>query len=238
MKRVGFVRTAVLIVLLVLTTFCYAMQEQQGDKHGKPDKQSEPDKQKGKQHQKGQNKKQEAQQQQRQNQDTQRAQKQDRQNQDKQRQQSAQQQQRQDQDRQRVNRPAQLRPTSLQQREYQQQQQGAWHQYRARTWESEHRNWQQRGGYNGYRIDDSYFRTYYGRNHWFRVYHLPFMVADGYPRFQYNGYWFSFVDPYPEYWGDNWYETDDVYVDYVDDGYYLYNRRYPDRPGITINISF
>jgi hypothetical protein len=47
------------------------------------------------------------------------------------------------------------------------------------------------------------------------------MIYGGYPRFQYRGYWFSPVDPYPEYWGDSWYENDDVYVDYSNDGYYL-----------------
>jgi hypothetical protein len=35
------------------------------------------------------------------------------------------------------------------------------------------------------------------------------------------------VDPWPEYWGSDWYDNDDVYVVYVDNGYYLYNRRYP-----------
>jgi hypothetical protein len=44
------------------------------------------------------------------------------------------------------------------------------------------------------------------------------------------------VDPWPEYWGNDWYDTDDVYVNYVDNGYYLYSRRYPD-PGIAINIT-
>ena len=58
----------------------------------------------------------------------------------------------------------------------------------------------------------------------------------GYPRFQYSGYWFSLVDPWPEYWANDWYDTDDVYVTYVDNGYYLFNRRYP-RTGIAISIS-
>lgn len=64
------------------------------------------------------------------------------------------------------------------------------------------------------------------------------MIVGGIPRFQYGGYWFDILDPYPYYWGDNWYETDDVYVDYVDDGYYLFNRRYPGRPGIAVRIVF
>jgi hypothetical protein len=57
----------------------------------------------------------------------------------------------------------------------------------------------------------------------------------GRQRFQYGGYWFGLVDPWPEYWSSDWYDNDDVYVDYYDDGYYLYNRRYP---GDRISISF
>jgi hypothetical protein len=64
------------------------------------------------------------------------------------------------------------------------------------------------------------------------------MVVGGYPRFQYQGYWISTVDPWPEYWGNDWYDNDDVYVNYADNGYYLYNRRYPSNPGIAISISF
>jgi len=41
------------------------------------------------------------------------------------------------------------------------------------------------------------------------------------------------VDPWPESWSDNWYDTDDVYVGY-DNGYYLYNSR---DPGYAIAIS-
>jgi len=52
------------------------------------------------------------------------------------------------------------------------------------------------------------------------------VVYMGYPRFSYGGFSFMLLDPWPEYWPENWYSTDDVYIDY-DDGYYLYNRRYP-----------
>ena len=61
------------------------------------------------------------------------------------------------------------------------------------------------------------------------------MYVGGHRRFQYGGFWFGFVDPWPEYWSANWYDDDDVYVDYYGDGYYLYNRRYP---GDRIAISF
>jgi len=51
----------------------------------------------------------------------------------------------------------------------------------------------------------------------------------GYPRFSYGGYSFMLVDPWPEYWADNWYDSDDLYIDYNggDGGYYLHDRRYP-----------
>jgi len=62
------------------------------------------------------------------------------------------------------------------------------------------------------------------------------MVVSGYPRFQYEGYWFSTVDPWPEDWANNWYDTDDVYVTYVNNGYYLFNSRYPN-VGIAVSIS-
>ena len=111
----------------------------------------------------------------------------------------------------------------------------AWQSDRARSWKSEHRSWQQRGGYNGYRVPDDRFRSYYGQDHGFRIYSLPVVFIGGRQRFQYGGYWFGLVDPWPEYWSNDWYDSDDVYVDYYDDGYYLYNRRYP---GDRISISF
>jgi hypothetical protein len=114
------------------------------------------------------------------------------------------------------------------------EQRGVWQQHRARSFESEHRTWQQRGGYSGYRIPDDHFRGYYGQNHGFRIYSLPLIVMGGYPRFQFGGYWFSLMDPWPEYWSDNWYENDDLYIDYYNDGYYLYNRRHP---GIRLAIN-
>ena len=62
------------------------------------------------------------------------------------------------------------------------------------------------------------------------------MVVGGFPRFQYGGFWFSVVDPWPGDWSNNWYETDDVYVVYQNDGYYMYNRRHP-HVGIAISVS-
>jgi hypothetical protein len=62
------------------------------------------------------------------------------------------------------------------------------------------------------------------------------MVVGGFPRFQYNGFWFTLVDPWPSYWSNNWYQTDDVYVVYANNGYYMYNQRYPE-VGIAISVS-
>jgi hypothetical protein len=70
----------------------------------------------------------------------------------------------------------------------------------------------------------------------FRIYGLPFTVFNGYPRFQYDGYWITLLDPWPGYWSNDWYYTDDVYVVYENDGYYLYDDRYPGI-GIAISIS-
>ena len=108
---------------------------------------------------------------------------------------------------------------------------------RAKSWNNDHRTWAQRGGYNGYRIPEDRFRGFFGRDHYFRIYNLPMLFVGGYPRFRYDGYWVTFVDPWPETWPDTWYETDDVYLDYTDDGYYLYDRTRPG-PGIAVTITF
>jgi len=78
------------------------------------------------------------------------------------------------------------------------------------------------------RIPDDRFHSNFGREHAFHVGN-PVMVG-GYSRFQYGGYWFGFVQPWPV----GWYYTDDVYIDYVDGGYYMYNPYYP---GARFSIS-
>lgn len=110
-------------------------------------------------------------------------------------------------------------------------------QSRAGSWDNDHRGWGQRGGYNGYRVPEDRFRLYFGNSHFFRIYGLPLVFVGGYPRFQYDGYWVTFVDPWPETWPDTWYQTDDIYLDYSGDGYYVYNRRRPG-PGIAVTIAF
>jgi len=81
------------------------------------------------------------------------------------------------------------------------------------------------------RIPDERFRSNFGRGHRFRMGN-PVMV-DGYSRFQYGGYWFGYVQPWPA----GWYYTDDFYIDYVDGGYYMYDPYYPGaRFAITVVI--
>ena len=62
--------------------------------------------------------------------------------------------------------------------------------------------------------------------------HSP-TIYMGYPRFSYGGFSFLLLDPWPEYWTEDWYDSDDVYVGY-DNGYYLYNHRYP---GVGLAIA-
>ncbi len=131
----------------------------------------------------------------------------------------------------------QLERSPEQAHDQQRKQESAWQERRANHWEYERRSWQQRGGYNGYRVPDDYFHDHYGDGHAFRIYGLPFAYEAGNPRFQFNGYWFTMLDPYPENWGGRWYETDDVYIAYRGDGYYLFNRGYPGPNGIALSVS-
>jgi hypothetical protein len=78
------------------------------------------------------------------------------------------------------------------------------------------------------RIPDDRFRANFGREHRFHI-GRP-VVVEGAPRFQYGGYWFVFVEPWPEGWGYD----DEVYVDYIDGGYYLLS---PVHPGVQISIN-
>lgn len=110
-------------------------------------------------------------------------------------------------------------------------------QSRANTWQTEHQTWTQRGGYVGYRIPDNRFRLYFGHDHFFRIGGLPMVFVGGLPRFQYDGFWFTLMDPWPEDWAGDWYSSDDVYVDYEGDGYYLYNRMHPG-VRLALTVSF
>src|SRR6266404_1315378 len=247
MRPIGIISTTALFLILGMAAPVDARQ-------GKPDKQEE----KGKPAKQEQAAKPERQQQAKGQQDQQRQQRQQQDNSAKQQQQARGQQDQQRQQRQQQDNSAkqqqQARGQQDQQRQQRQQQdnrsaqrrspaqvhqqQVAWQGSRAHSWQSEHRTWQQRGGYRGYRVPEDRFRGYYGQDHGFRIYSLPVRYVGGHRRFHYGGYWFGLVDPWPEYWSNDWYDSDDVYVDYYGDGYYLYNRRYPsDRIAISFYLN-
>jgi hypothetical protein len=254
MRRFTGIGTAALFLLLGTVAPTYAYQGQQ-EQHPKPQQQQEKNKkqqdQKKKKQQKPrtQQKQQPAKGQQPQQQPrTQKPRAQQQRQQQPRTQQPQTQQPRTQQQRTQQQPRTQQRPRTRQQQANRPSQQGrpvprseqprVWQQHRARNWQAEHRTWQQRGGYNGYRIPQVHYRRYFGRSHLFRIYTLPMLLFGEYPRFQYGGYWFSLVDPWPQYWSNNWYENDEVYIDYSGDGYYLYNRRYPrDRIAITFYLN-
>jgi len=114
---------------------------------------------------------------------------------------------------------------------------GVWHGQRARHWQSEHRDWQERGGYEGYRIPEARYRSGFGPRHAFRLRRQPVAIIGGFINFQFGGFGFSILDPLPEYWSEDWYDSDDVYIDDVGGGYYLRSRRHPqDHVSLSITL--
>jgi hypothetical protein len=87
---------------------------------------------------------------------------------------------------------------------------------------------QQHAGNNGGgRIPADKFKANFGQQHSFRV------SAGDYRnhRFQYGGYSFGFVDPWPS----NWLYTQNVYVVEMNGVYYLCNASFP---GVNLALSF
>jgi hypothetical protein len=78
------------------------------------------------------------------------------------------------------------------------------------------------------RIPEDRFRASFGRAHTFHVNRSEF--ANGSGRFQYGGFWFNAVAPWPV----GWLYTDNVYVDYLNGGYFLCN---PLHPGVYISVN-
>jgi hypothetical protein len=85
---------------------------------------------------------------------------------------------------------------------------------------------QNRGRSEHGRISNAHYASRFGRGHTFHVNHRDY----DHRRFQYGGYAFGFIDPWPVDWG----YSDDVYVVYTDDGYYMYNRFHP---GLRISLD-
>ncbi|MGB9204161.1 MAG: hypothetical protein WCB94_09355 [Terriglobales bacterium] len=76
-------------------------------------------------------------------------------------------------------------------------------------------------------IPDAKFHASFGRQHTFVV-RQP-VIVEGQPRFQYSGYWFEIVDPWPAGWA----YTDDCYIDYVDGEYFLFDVLHP---GVSVAL--
>lgn len=78
------------------------------------------------------------------------------------------------------------------------------------------------------RIPDDKFRAHFGRQHTL-VINRP-TIVNGQPRFQYSGYWFTIVDPWPVGWA----YTDQCYIDYIDGEYFLFDLLHP---GVRVAIT-
>jgi flagellar motor protein MotB len=79
----------------------------------------------------------------------------------------------------------------------------------------------------GGRIPADKFKANFGQQHSFRVNEGDYRNH----RFQYGGYSFGFVDPWPS----NWLYTQNVYVIEINGVYYLCNASFP---GVNLTLSF
>jgi hypothetical protein len=86
---------------------------------------------------------------------------------------------------------------------------------------------QHAAGNGGGRIPDARFKANFGQQHTFRVSQSDYRNH----RFQYGGYSFGFVDPWPS----NWLYTQNVYVVDINGVYYLCNASFP---GVNLALSF
>jgi type IV secretory pathway VirB10-like protein len=203
------ITTAVLLVLLGTTASSYARQEKGQEEHSQGAKPAE------QQHAQQQSKPAQQQHAQEQSKPAQ--------------QQHAQQQAKpvQQQHAQQQSKPAQQQHTQEQSKPAQQQhvQQGNAGKSQAHAQQS-HPADGNRGSYAHGRISDDHYAASFGSGHRFHISQSDYQHR----RFQYGGYSFGFVDPWPVGWG----YSDDVYVVYVDGGYYMYD---PVHPGVRIAIS-
>jgi hypothetical protein len=83
-----------------------------------------------------------------------------------------------------------------------------------------------RGNSSHGRISDASYASNFGSGHSFHVNRGEYDRR----RFEYGGYSFGFIDPWPVGWG----YSDDVYVVYLNGGYYMYDRVHP---GLRISVN-
>ena len=81
---------------------------------------------------------------------------------------------------------------------------------------------------NQRRISEPDFRAHFGREHRFHPGRMQ--VYEGRPQFNYGGYVFELVEPWPQDWA---YDEDDYYIDYADGEYWLYSY---DHPGVRLEL--
>jgi hypothetical protein len=86
---------------------------------------------------------------------------------------------------------------------------------------------QHAAGNGGGRIPADKFKANFGEQHSFRVTQTDYSNH----RFEYGGYSFGFVDPWPS----NWLYTQNVYVIEINGVYYLCNASFP---GVNLVLSF
>jgi hypothetical protein len=77
-------------------------------------------------------------------------------------------------------------------------------------------------------IPEARYNASFGSGHTFHVNRSEF--ANGSGRFNYGGYWFNAVNPWPV----GWLYTDAVYVAYLNGGYFLCD---PFHPGVYLSIN-
>ena len=121
----------------------------------------------------------------------------------------------------------QAKPEQQQQQHAQQQKQQDKNKQQQQHAQQQKQPVQQSGARGGGRIPEDRYRANFGREHTFHVSQADYRGR----RFQYGGYWFGFVDPWPS----NWLYTQNVYVVDINGVYYLCNPMYP---GVNIALSF
>jgi len=124
--------------------------------------------------------------------------------------------------------PAAQQEKNARQEKTEPQQKNARQEQRNAPQRQQHEQQAQRAGNNGGgRIPEDRYRAHFGQQHTFRVSQADYSRDR---RFQYGGYWFGFVDPWPS----NWLYTQNVYVIDINGVYYLCNPMYP---GVNIALS-
>lgn len=78
----------------------------------------------------------------------------------------------------------------------------------------------------GGHIPDDKFRAHFGRSHSFAA---KTVIVSSQTQFQYSGYTFEFVDPWPQGWA----YTDECYIDYIDGEYFVFDVLHP---GVRIAV--